>query len=147
MWLPTTSAALELLRSPDAVLRITFRLLGVSLNGDGCARGAHASRSCDGHGLYARAWHIVNWIIAHASCLVTQPPSLANRINILVAPCRITLAFELCRNAWRILLQNFNSFPTVAWTLDSAGVADFLLKLSHGTSPWNEPLVEVVELK
>ena len=103
-----------------------------------------------------RAWHMDNWTIAHASCTMTQPPSLATCVNILAAPCRIRVACGLRRSMrrilrrilwrifWRIsrriLRRIFLAYPHSG--LEEAGVANFPLKPTPGTNPWNEPLAE-----
>ena len=94
----------------------------------------------------------------HASCTMTQPPRFANYINILSAPCRIIAAYELHRSVrrilrrilWRIfwgiprrILQRiFLAYPHSG--LEEAGMANFPLKPTPGTNPWDKPLAEVL---
>ena len=96
---------------------------------------------------------------AHASCTMTQLPSFANCVTMVAATCRIIVACELHRSVrrilrrilWRIfsrisrriLRRIFLAYPHS--DLEQAGVANFPLKPTPGTNPWNERLAECLE--
>ena len=83
-----------------------------------------------------------NWTIAHASCTMTQPPSLVNCVNILAAPCRIRVANFAANFAANFLANPHNG-------LEETGVANFLsnrpLEPTLGTSLWPKCLVGVLQ--